>query len=191
MRDAVGDVHDAGQAELAARLRRVLVKGDCFGDGVRQAPQADQVGAHVGVRRLQFQGFDLAFAAGPAARQFQHARVFGGHAHGEHQLADVVQHAGEEGRGHLFLVESFVDGDAMRGRGGGDAVRPQRLEAEAAHLRHLAAGEDALAEHQRHDAVETEQGAGARHVGHRLGEAEVGRVHHLEQARRHRRIASR
>ena len=99
-----------------------------------------------------------------------------------------MQHAGEEGRRHLVLVEAFVDGDAMRGGGGGDAVRPQRLEAEAAHLRQLAAGEDALAEHQRHDAIEAEQRAGARHVGHRLGEAEVGGVHHLEQARRHRRI---
>ena len=54
--------------------------------------------------------------------------------------------------------------------------------------RQLAAGKDSLAEHQRHDAVEAEQGAGARHVGDRLCESEVGRVHHLEQARRHRRI---
>jgi hypothetical protein len=90
--------------------------------------------------------------------------------------------------GDLFLVEVFLDGDAARGGRGREAVRPQGLEAEATDLRDLAAGEDSLAEHQRHDAIEAEQGAGARHVGDRLGETEVSRVHDLEQARRHRRI---
>ena len=63
--------------------------------------------------------------------QLQHPRVLLRHAHGEHQLADVVQHAGEERGGDLFLVEVFLDGDAVRGGRGRDAVRPQRLEAEA------------------------------------------------------------
>ena len=40
----------------------------------------------------------------------------------------------------------------------------------------------------RHDAIEAEQGAGARHVRDRFGEAEVRRVHDLEQSRRHRRV---
>ena len=59
------------------------------------------------------------------------------------------------------------------------------------HLRRIAVGEDSLAQHQRHDAIETEQRTGARHVGDRLGESEVGGVHQLEQARRHRRIGAR
>ena len=99
-----------------------------------------------------------------------------------------MQHAGEERRRDLVAVQLFGDGDAMRGGGGGHAVMPQRVHAETFHLGRIAVGEDSLSEHQRHDAIEAEQGAGARDVGDRLLQAEVRGVHELEQARGHRRI---
>ena len=169
MRQAVRHVHDAGQTEArVGRLRRVFVIGDGFGDGVRQAPQADEVRAHVGVRGVQLEHLDLLQVAGPVADLLEHLRVLLGQSHGEHQLADVVQHAGEECGRDQFAVQVLGDGDAMRGGGRGHAVLPQRIHAEAFDLGRIAVGEDSLAQHQRHDAVEAEQRAGARHVGDRL-----------------------
>ena len=169
VREAIRHVHDARQAETRVRrLRGILVVGDGLGDGVRQAPEADQVGAHVGVRGAQLEHLDLLQFAGPVAGLLEHFRVLLGQAHREHQLADVVQHAGEKRGRDLVAVHVFRDGDAMRGGGRGHAVIPQRVHAEAFHLGRIAIGEDSLAQHQRHDAVEAEQRTGARHVGDRL-----------------------
>ena len=121
-----------GSPKLAVRrLRRILVISDRLGDRVRQAPEADEIGADVRVRGLQLEHLDLLQLAGPVADLLEHACVLLGQAHREHELADVVQHAGEERGRDQVAVELFGDGDAMRGGGGGHAVVPQRVHAEA------------------------------------------------------------
>jgi hypothetical protein len=62
----------------------------------------------------------------------------------EHQLADVVQHAGEERRRRPVAVHCLGDRDAVRGGRRAHAVLPQRFHAEAFDFGGVAVGEDAL-----------------------------------------------
>ena len=97
VRQHVGDVHRAADVELAAAgRRRVVMERHRLDDHRRQAPDAKQVGADLGVRRAELRALEQRQRQAFAHRLRGDAAVGVGEAVRQHQLARVVKQTRDE-----------------------------------------------------------------------------------------------